>query len=56
VARSVNPTCPDSDDADTHAMEGNGIVYGFCSTTLADPGAWPKFIELVEKVAKKGYE
>jgi glutathione S-transferase len=50
---SVNPSCPYSGKVVTHALAlADGTVYGFCNEfcrdkTLADPDAWPQFMELV---------
>ena len=48
---SVNEVCPYSGDPVTHFLALNGTTYGFCNAfcrdkTLADPGAWPAFLEL----------
>ena len=48
---SVNTHCPYSGDPVTHFMEIGGRVWGFCNAfcrdkTVADPGAWPKFMAL----------
>ena len=48
---AVNTTCPYSGKPVTHALELDGRRYGFCNAfsrdkTVADPEAWPKFIEL----------
>jgi glutathione S-transferase len=50
---SVNDTCPYSGLPVTHFLELGGTVYGFCNAfcrdkTVADPEAWPAFIELVD--------
>jgi len=49
---SVNTTCPYSGDAVTHYLEVDGRTFGFCNSfcrdkTVADPAAWPKFMDLV---------
>ena len=48
---SVNAHCPYSGVPVAHFMEFSGRVWGFCNTfcrnkTVADPGAWPKFMAL----------
>ena len=50
---SKNATCPYSGDPVTHFLETGGKVYGFCNAvcrdkTVADPGAWPKFMALLK--------
>jgi glutathione S-transferase len=49
---SENATCPYSGDPVTHYLETGGQVFGFCNAfcrdkTVADPGAWPKFMALL---------
>jgi len=49
---SVNDACPYSGDSVTDFLELNGTVYGFCNPfcrdkTLADPEAWPAFVEIM---------
>jgi glutathione S-transferase len=46
-----NATCPYSGAPVTHALELSGRRFGFCNAfcrdkTVADPGAWPKFMAL----------
>lgn len=48
---SRNATCPYSGKPVTHFLELNGQRWGFCNQfcrdkTVADPGAWPQFIEM----------
>lgn len=48
---SVNTDCPYSGTPVTHFMETGGRIWGFCNAfcrdkTVADPGAWPKFMAL----------
>ncbi len=48
---SVNATCPYSGDPVTHFMTAGGRTWGFCNAfcrdkTVADPGAWPKFMAI----------
>lgn len=50
---SVNTTCPYSGDPVTDYLDMNGVTYGFCNPfcrdkTLADPEAWPAFIDIVD--------
>ncbi len=50
---TVNAACPYSGKAITHALELGGARYGFCNAfcrdkTLADPEAWPKFMEIYQ--------
>ncbi|MES0826308.1 glutathione S-transferase [Ruegeria sp. SCP11] len=52
---SVNDTCPYSSKPVTHFLELNGQCWGFCNQfcrdkTVADPGAWPKFTEMITAV------
>ncbi len=47
-----NSVCPYSGDPVTHVLELNGRRFGFCNDfcrdkTIADPEAWPAFMELV---------
>lgn len=49
---AVNATCPYSGKPVTHYLQTGGRVYGFCNAfcrdkTVADPGAWPKFMALI---------
>jgi glutathione S-transferase len=49
---SVNATCPYSGDPVSHFLRFDGRVWGFCNAfcrdkTLADPGAWSKFMAMV---------
>jgi len=49
---SVNDSCPYSGDPVTHFLQADGRVFGFCNAfcrdkTVADPGAWPKFMALL---------
>ncbi len=49
---SVNTACPYSGEPVTDFLEMDGRVWGFCNAfcrdkTLADPEAWPKFMEMV---------
>lgn len=53
---SVNAACPYSGDPVTHFMEMDGQVWGFCNAfcrdkTVADPEAWPEFIEMIRRSA-----
>lgn len=46
-----NSTCPYSGKPVTHLMEIDGRVFGFCNAfcrdkTVADPEAWPNFMEI----------
>ena len=46
-----NKKCPYSGDPVTHMMELDGRIFGFCNAfcrdkTVADPEAWPAFMEL----------
>lgn len=48
---SVNAECPYSGKPVTHFLEAGGRVFGFCNAfcrdkTLADPEAWPQFMEI----------
>lgn len=48
---STNAECPYSGDPVTHFMALGGRVWGFCNEfcrdkTVADPEAWPKFMDL----------
>ncbi|WP_170789819.1 glutathione S-transferase [Ruegeria lacuscaerulensis] len=52
---SVNATCPYSGDPVTDFLELDGRIWGFCNPfcrdkTAADPGAWPKFSDMVAGV------
>ena len=52
---SINESCPYSGKPVTHFLELNGQRWGFCNSfcrdkTVADPGAWPKFTEMVNAV------
>ncbi len=49
---SENKSCPYSGDPVTHYLVMDGRKFGFCNAfcrdkTVADPSAWPKFMELV---------
>ena len=49
--QSENTTCPYSGKPVTHVLELNGRRFGFCNAfcrdkTVADPEAWPKFMQL----------
>ncbi|MBB5720491.1 glutathione S-transferase [Loktanella ponticola] len=49
---SENKSCPYSGDPVTHYLVMDGRKFGFCNAscrdkTVADPAAWPKFMELV---------
>ena len=49
---SENDACPYSGKPVTHFLETGGRVFGFCNAfcrdkTMADPGAWPKFMALL---------
>lgn len=51
TGQSENATCPYSGDPVTHFMELDGRIFGFCNAfcrdkTIADPGAWPQFLEI----------
>ena len=51
-AEASNATCPYGGAPVTHALELDGIRYGFCNAfcrdkTVADPAAWPKFMALL---------
>ncbi|WGW05377.1 glutathione S-transferase [Tropicibacter oceani] len=48
-----NQTCPYSGDPVTHLMRMQGRTFGFCNAfcrdkTVADPEAWPAFMQLLE--------
>ena len=50
---SENPTCPYSGKGVSHVLELHGRRYGFCNAfcrdkTVADPEAWPKFMEIYQ--------
>lgn len=50
--RAENQTCPYSGREPTHLLEMDGRVFGFCNAfcrdkTVADPEAWPQFMDLV---------
>ncbi len=50
---SENDTCPNSGKAVSHFLEVDGRVFGYCNPfcrdkTVADPGAWPKFMALYQ--------
>lgn len=50
---SENRTCPYSGQPVTHALEVDGRRFGFCNAfcrdkTVADPEAWPKFMNLYQ--------
>lgn len=50
---SENETCPYSGKPVTHFLEIEGRVFGFCNAfcrdkTVADPAAWPAFMQLLE--------
>lgn len=47
-----NSLCPYSELPVTHFLETDGRVFGFCNAfcrdkTIADPGAWPAFMDLL---------
>jgi len=47
-----NTACPYSGNSPTHLMEMEGRIFGFCNPfcrdkTVADPAAWPKFMDLL---------
>lgn len=49
---SENTTCPYSGEPVTHFLEVDGRTFGVCNAfcrdkTVADPGAWPKFMALL---------
>lgn len=53
-ASPVNKTCPYSGQPTTHMLELDGVTYGFCNAicrdkTVADPEAWPDFMQLVRQ-------
>ena len=48
-----NATCPYSGEPVTHLLRMDGRIFGFCNAfcrdkTVADPGAWPAFMALVQ--------
>ena len=50
---SENAACPYSGKAITHVLELEGRRFGFCNAfcrdkTVADPAAWPKFMEIYQ--------
>lgn len=50
---SVNATCPYSGKPVSHFMALGGKTYGFCNAfcrdkTVADPEAWPKFMDIYQ--------
>jgi glutathione S-transferase len=50
---AINNACPYSGKPVTHVLELEGQRWGFCNAfcrdkTVADPGAWPKFIAMTE--------
>ncbi|MEW2917965.1 glutathione S-transferase [Ruegeria sp. ANG10] len=52
---SINDACPYSRKAVTHFLELDGQRWGFCNRfcrdkTVADPGAWPKFLAMTGSV------
>ncbi|WP_170516777.1 glutathione S-transferase [Ruegeria atlantica] len=52
---SINDICPYSGKAVTHFLELDGQCWGFCNQfcrdkTVADPGAWPKFLAMTDTV------
>ncbi|CUK01251.1 glutathione S-transferase [Ruegeria denitrificans] len=52
---SINDTCPFSGKAVTHFLELDDQCWGFCNQfcrdqTVADPGAWPKFLAMTGAV------
>ena len=49
---SENAACPYSGKPTTHFLETGGRIFGFCNAhcrdrTVADPGAWPAFVQLL---------
>ncbi|MBE1283622.1 MAG: glutathione S-transferase [Rhodobacteraceae bacterium] len=49
-----NSHCPYSGDPVTDCLELDGRIWGFCNPfcrdkTVADPGAWPKFLDMIER-------
>jgi glutathione S-transferase len=51
--QAENTACPYSGDPVTHVLEIAGRRFGFCNAfcrdkTVADPAAWPKFMELYQ--------
>ena len=51
---SVNGACPYSGEPVTHFMAFEGRTWGFCNAfccdkTMADPLAWPQFVEMMER-------
>ncbi len=51
--QTVNAACPYSGKPITHALDMGGRRYGFCNAfcrdkTVADPEAWPKFVEIYQ--------
>ena len=53
---SRNDLCPYSEKPVTHFLEMDGKIWGFCNAfcrdkTVADPAAWPKFIEMVSRLS-----
>ena len=51
--KAENPVCPYSDKPVTCVLELDGRQFGFCNAfcrdkTLADPQAWPKFMDLYQ--------
>ncbi len=51
---SENSTCPYSGEPVTDYLELDGRIFGFCNPfcrdkTVADPGAWPKFMEIYQQ-------
>ncbi len=51
---SENENCPYSDKPVTHFLELNSRTFGFCNAfcrdkTVADPEAWPAFMEIYQK-------
>jgi glutathione S-transferase len=53
---SVNAACPCSGRPVSHFLQMDGTTYGFCNAfcrdkTLADPEAWPAFLEMSRAAA-----
>jgi glutathione S-transferase len=51
-AQAINDACPYSGAPVTHTLEMEGNIWGFCNAfcrdkTIADPAAWPKFMDMV---------
>lgn len=55
ASTAVNARCPYSGKPTTDFLEMDGTIYGFCNPfcrdkTVADPEAWPAFMDMVAKV------